>query len=200
VGDSPCRFWDLAGTAKKLGGRDPDHAASVQMHKSGGVYYVLDCVAMQEGPAAVEERLAATAAQDRARSQAAGVRNRLRWEQEPGSAVVRELARWVQMFAGFDERQVPPVGDKVVRSRALAAQARIGNVKLVAGDWNELFLTERHGFPDWPHDDVPDAASRAMNELPQFDSGSIIGVPPPTWRSPSEEALPGLPRIPGLEF
>jgi hypothetical protein len=46
------------------------------------------------------------------------------------------------------------------------AQARIGNVKPVAGDWNELFLTELHGVPDRPHDELPNPASGAINELP----------------------------------
>jgi phage terminase large subunit-like protein len=106
-GREDCRFWDLASTAKKICGRDPDFTAGILMRKTRGVYYVLDCVAFQEGPAAVEERIAATAAQNRARLREAGARYRLRCEQEPGSAAVRDSARWVQMFAGLDARQIP---------------------------------------------------------------------------------------------
>jgi predicted phage terminase large subunit-like protein len=135
------------------------------MRGNACAYYVTDCVARQAGPAEVERLMANSAHQDSARSRAQGARYRLRWEQEPGSAAVREAARLVQLFAGLDAQTIRPEGDKVVRSRALAAQARAGNVYVVEGDWNEQFLREMHGFPDRPHDDIPDAASGAMNEL-----------------------------------
>lgn len=182
AGGDDCRYWDLAATEKKVGGSDPDSTAGVLMRRVGGVYYVLDVVVCQEGPALVEQIVRNTAAQDNARSLRESARYRLRWEREPGSAGKRESARMVQSFAGFDAREVitgpggDVPGDKVARARALSAQAVAGNVKLLRGDWNEMFLREMHGFPDRPHDDVPDAASGAFNALPAAE-GTVPPVP-----------------------
>jgi predicted phage terminase large subunit-like protein len=183
AGGEDCRFWDLASTERKIGGRDPDFTAGVLLRRSAGVYYVLDCVAEQAGPAEVERLIVATAEADSRRSQREGATYRLRWEQEPGSAAAREALRLTQMFAGLDAAAVRPEGDKVVRARAFAAQARAGNVKLVGAEWNGRFLAEMHGFPDRPHDDIPDAASGAMNALPLFCSdGTGVSLPDPARR------------------
>jgi predicted phage terminase large subunit-like protein len=53
----------------------------------------------------------------------------------------------------------------VQRAKPLASQAEAGNVKLLAGPWNEGFLRELHSVPDAPHDDQMDAASGAYNQL-----------------------------------
>lgn len=205
AGGEDCRYWDLASTAKKVSGNDPDFTAGVKMRRVGGVFYILDLVAVQEGPAEVESIMHNIAQQDRNFAAQQSARYMLRWEREPGSASVRESARLVQRFAGLDAQDVTTgpggvPGDKVVRARGLAAQARAGNVKIVRGDWNEQFLKEMHGFPDRNHDDIPDAASGSFNAL--VHPGNVnradgVRAPSGANQSPVHRAPPGVFRKPG---
>lgn len=165
AGGEDCRFWDFAGTEKKLKGPDPDYTAGVKIRKVKGAYYVLHCVAAQQGPAALETLFVNTTKQDAAASARSGAAYRARWELEGGSAAIRDNLRLVQMLAGFDARGVRPKGDKVTRAKGLAAQAEAGNVSLVEGEWNEAWLAHMHGQPDLPHDDIMDASDGAFEDL-----------------------------------
>ncbi len=165
AGGEDCRGWDFAATAKELKGDDPDYTAGVKVRRVNGVYYVLDCQAVQEGPAEVDRLFLNNSRQDGAAAAAAGARYRVRWEIEPGSAGIRESQRLVKLLDGLDARGVHPTGDKLTRARALAAQAEAGNVKLLRGPWNEAWLRHMHGQPDLPHDDIMDATALAYNEL-----------------------------------
>jgi predicted phage terminase large subunit-like protein len=69
------------------------------------------------------------------------------------------------MLVGYDGRGIKPQGDKITRAKALAAQSLAGNVKLLRGSWNDMWLNHMHGQPDLPHDDIMDASSGAFNEL-----------------------------------
>ncbi len=165
AGGEECRGWDFAATAKEMRGDDPDYTAGVKVRKAGGVYYVLDCLAVQEGPAEADRLFLNYARQDGGGALAGGARYRVRWEIEPGSAGIRETARLVRMLDGLDAKGIHPTGDKLTRARALAAQAQAGNVKLLRGPWNEPWLRHMHGQPDLPHDDIMDATALAYNDL-----------------------------------
>lgn len=165
AGGIECRFWDLAATEKKLKGQDPDFTAGVRMRKAHGVYYILDCVAVRKGPAEVDRMIKNLATQDRQAAQESDTRYMVRWEREPGASGKRESFRMTQMLAGFDARGIPSQGDKVTRAKPLAAQAEAGNVKLLAGPWNEQFLNHMHNQPEIPHDDIMDASSGAFLAL-----------------------------------
>ena len=102
-------------------------------------------------------------AQHRARCAEDGTQYRLRWEIEPAASGVKENRRLTGMMAGYDARGVRPGGDKLQRSRALAAQAEVGNVKILKGPWNEAFLSHMHAIPDGDHDDIHDGAALAFN-------------------------------------
>ena len=56
-------------------------------------------------------------------------------------------------------------GDKISRAESLASQWQVGNVVLLEGEWNELYMNEMEGFPDMLHDDMVDASSDAFNEV-----------------------------------
>ena len=129
-----------------------------------GMWYVMDSIAVQEGPAEVERLFVNTSRQDALTSTRENATYRARWEVEPGSAAVRDNRRLVGMLAGIDAAGVRPTGAKLQRSKALAAQAQAGNVKLVKGAWNEAWLIHMHHQPDWPHDDTHDASAGAFNE------------------------------------
>lgn len=180
AGGVECRNFDFAATEKKQKGKDPDFTAGVKIRKIGGISYVVDCVADQVGPAEGDELLINTTVQDALAARSQGVRYKVRWEQEGGSSGIKESRRLVgilhKAFAehglSLDAMGVPPEGDKLTRAKAMASNARVGNVRLVAGPWNEQWLSHMHGQPDLPHDDIMDASAGAFNEL----AGEAAGV------------------------
>jgi predicted phage terminase large subunit-like protein len=158
AGGRAVRAWDLAATAKKLSGDDPDSTAGVKMRAVEGVYYVEDVIEVQEGPAAVKRLVLTTAAQD-------GRECAVRLEQEPGASGLIVAHEMVTALSGYDARARAPSGDKIQRALPFAAQAEAGNVKLLRAPWNERYATQLHNQPDWPHDDQMDASSAAFNDL-----------------------------------
>ena len=165
AGGQECLFFDLAASEPKMIRPDPDYTAGTAMRLVNGVYYVLDCVAVQDSPTAVDRLMVSMASQCAARAHAQGAKFAVRWEQEGGAAGVRESLRLTQMLAPHDALGVPPQGDKVTRAKGLAAQAEAGNVKLLRGDWTETWLAHMHSQPEALHDDIMDSASGAFNFL-----------------------------------
>jgi predicted phage terminase large subunit-like protein len=164
------RFWDLAATEKSIRTtskkNDPDYTATVKMHYDPKAerWTVVDAFQVRASPAAVEKLVYQTALIDRGVARQMKARYKLRWEIEPGSASIRENARWIKAFKGFDAKGVTTGGqDKITRGRAHSVQAESGNVDILLADWNEMFLGQMHGFPDLAHDDVFDAANGAFN-------------------------------------
>ena len=93
-----------------------------------------------------------------------GITLMVRWEIEAGSASVRE-ARYLAGLVPFaDARGIRSVGNKIVRAKPLASQAEHGYVKVLRGDWNELWLNHMHSQPA-EHDDMMDASSGAHDDL-----------------------------------
>ena len=165
AGGVECRRWDFAATEKQLDKPDPDFTAAVRMRFVKGAYYITDCLAERIGPAQCDTTLVNLSRQDELAALETGTRYMVRWEQEPGSAGIRETARLVRTLAGLDAGGIPARGDKLVRAKPLAAQAEVGNVKLLRGPWNEMFLRHMHNQPDEPHDDIMDGASVAFSDL-----------------------------------
>jgi len=162
------RFWDFAATKKQLGTTkkkdDPDFTASVKGKIVDGVTYILDMTNERMSPAEANNAVFNTATQDNS----FGLKAAVRFEQEGGASGVRDAYNVVTDMQGFDVMGIPVTGagDKVLRAKPLAAQALAGNVKLLAGSWNEEFLNQLHNFPDPQyHDDIVDAASGMYNEL-----------------------------------
>lgn len=178
------RFFDFASTETKLSGEDPDYTAGVLMcgarKASEGIaaaqadasraadegfeFCVLDAVAEQLGPAEVDSLFFATVRRDVEYCRARSWRYAVRWEEEPGSASKRESRRLIMKLPGIDAKGIPARGDKIMRAKPLIAQAQIRNVPLLAGAWNERWLTHMHNQPA-KHDDIMDASSGAFDEL-----------------------------------
>lgn len=176
TGGLDVRFWDLAATEKKVktkrGKNDPDYTATVKMRYKNDVWTITDAFQIQTAPANVEKLVMQTAELDVREAKANGTRYRLRWEIEPGSASVRENHRWLTQLRGIDAKGVSSRIDKLSRARACSVQAEFGNVKMLLGPWNNELLTQLHGFPDLPHDDLFDAVSGAFNE--SLEAGKVI--------------------------
>lgn len=149
-----CRAWDIGATK---GGGDPTAGVKVG-RSSDGIFYVVDVIAGQEGPAEVERLILSTASLD-----STGVT--LRIPQDPGAAGKAYAQTLIKLLAGYPVKAVAPTGDKVTRATPAAAQAEAGNVRLLRGNWNESFIEELCSFPAAKHDDQVDAFADAVNEL-----------------------------------
>lgn len=166
------RFWDLAATEKQVRTtskkNDPDYTATVKIHYDPKLelWTIVDAFQIQANPASVETLVFQTAKIDKAHARLQRARYKLRWEIEPGSAAKRENLRWIKAFKVIGDAKGVLTGgqDKITRARGHAVQAESGNVRILRGDWNEMFLSHMHGFPDLAHDDLFDAANGAFNE------------------------------------
>lgn len=152
------RAWDKAGTD---GGGDYSAGVLIGMTSDPEPeFYVLDVLRGQWSSAAREKAIKDTASADG--------HDTIIWvEQEPGSGGKHSAEVTIRGLAGYlaYAQTASGKGDKVARARPLAAQAQVGNVKLVRGEWNRAFIDECKAFPNGKHDDQVDAASLAFVKL-----------------------------------
>lgn len=157
------RAWDLAATAK----RSADYIVGTKMVLKDGIYYIAHVYRDQISASRVERALHNTAVLD-------GVNCRVHVEQEPGATGKMAAASIIRALTGYSVRAEPSTGDKFTRALPFFAQAEAGNVRLVAGDWNEEWLDEVATFPGGRHDDQVDSASLAFNSLVRGGSGFCV--------------------------
>lgn len=152
-----CRGWDCAAT--EGGG---DWSAGVRMARTReGLIYVEHVVRGQWGPQAFEGPKGIL----RQLAEADTGAVRIREEEEGGSAGKKVSAAHAHLLLGFDYRGEKATGDKVTRVRPFAAQAAVGNVRLVRGPWNQDYLDELCAFPNGRHDDQVDGSSVAFSAI-----------------------------------
>jgi len=149
------RAWDFAASE----GTDSDWTAGCLMGRApDGRFVIADMARIRGTPAKVERLLVNTASQD-------GRHVKGSIPQDPGQAGKSQVAYMIKQLSGFNYRSSPETGDKQTRAEPMAAQAEVGNVLLVKGEWTKTFIDEICAFPVAKHDDQVDAASRAFNEL-----------------------------------
>lgn len=158
------RAWDLAAT-KKQATNNPDWTAGVRMSRTASGLFIIEGVNRFRGSAAeVEAAIKTTAASD-------GKDVTIRIPQDPGQAGKGQAEQMVRMLAGYSVKAERPTGDKATRAAPAAAQAEVGNVRILrTGDpgrdaWIQPFLDEISLFPAGAHDDQIDAMADALNEL-----------------------------------
>lgn len=152
------RYWDKAGTQD--GGA---YSAGVKMGFSPTTkrYYVGDVQHGQWAELQRERVIKQTAQID-------GSDITIYVEQEPGSggkeSARNTITNTLPGFACYADRVK---GDKYLRARPYAAMVQAYNVSLVAGPWNEAYLSELHNYvPDGTgYKDQVDASSGAFNKL-----------------------------------
>lgn len=151
------RYWDKAGS-KDRGA----YTAGVLMAVStDNRYFVVDVIRGQWGSAEREAIILQTAHVDQARYRDVQV-----WlEQEPGSGGKESAENTVKNLAGFRVHKETVTGDKALRADPFSAQAAVGNVYLLAANWNEGYLTELAAFPNGTYKDQVDGSSGAFNKL-----------------------------------
>jgi len=169
------RGWDLAATegSKKAAGNKggPAYTAGVKVGMdTNGVVYIGHVIRGQLTPGKVEKMIKSTAAFDSKLCT-------IDLPQDPGQAGKAQVRHLVKMLAGYNVVYSLESGSKELRAQPLAAQAEVGNVKLVLGDWNEAFLEEAGSFPFGKYKDQIDAASRALARLTAPAVNDMFGGP-----------------------
>ena len=163
--DAVVRAWDKAATEVSATNPDPDATAGVKLGRltDGRGYVVLDVVHGRWNSAHRNTRMLETAKLDARGTPKA----RIFVEQEPGSGGKESAQATVQLLAGYPVRPIPATTNIAERADPLAAQAQAGNLWLVRGEWNEIFLSEFHLFDGLGkgHDDMVSAAALAFNML-----------------------------------
>lgn len=161
---SRVRAWDLAAT-KKAGTNNPDWTAGLRMARYPDGTFVIENVRRLRGsPLEVEQAVMQTAQLD-------GTGVIVRMTQDPGQAGKAQAEQFVRKLAGLPVVTKPATGDKATRATPAAAQAEVGNIKILrTGDkdqdaWIQPFLDEIALFPAGAHDDQVDTLADAVNEL-----------------------------------
>jgi predicted phage terminase large subunit-like protein len=156
AGATRARGWDLAASKAKVGSSSgPAYTAGVKLASKDGVFYIEDVVRERGGPAEVEKLIKGTAEAD-------GKSVRISIPQDPGQAGKSQVLAFARLLIGWDARFSPETGDKEARALPVSAQAEVGNVKILKGDWNDDFLEEICSFPAGTYKDQTDALSRAF--------------------------------------
>lgn len=162
------RYWDRAGSAP---GSQGSWTAGVRMGKAAnGLYYVIDVQRFQGTPLTVMKNIRNIATQD-------GPKVRIGLEQDPAQAGKAEAEAQVRNLAGY-MAQVNVVHEKKgVRARPFSAQAEAGNIKLVRGAWNPVYLNELQNFDgsDACTSDQVDASSGAFLLLTKIRHVGVWG-------------------------
>ena len=159
------RFWDYAATEKKRKMGAATASCKMGLLTDGRVV-ILDITEDWIGSADLDNHTIAIAGQD-------GKRVAVRWEEEGGSSGKRVSSTLAAKLPGFDCAGVRPTGDKLERSRPLAAQAKAGNVSLLRGEWNDKFLSHMHNIPDGRFD-IHDATAGGYTELFSYFFDGVV--------------------------
>lgn len=162
------RGWDFAATEPQPGQPDPDWTRGVLWGTKGGEYWVIDMVGKQTNDP--EGYCEATAAMD-------GKGIEVAIPQDPGQAGKTQVKHVAKRLVGHTVHKSPESGSKLVRARPWLAACNNGLVHVVRGPWNRAWFAECEGFPNAPHDDIPDGNSRAFNALARAAKGSIGSKP-----------------------
>jgi len=157
AGGTIVRGWDLAATdAKAVDAKKAAWTVGLRLRYVKRRIYIEDVIRLRGSPLKVRTTMRNAADQD-------GKVVTIDFPQDPGQA---GKAQAEDIAADFPDRRIyysPESGDKEIRAEAPAAQVEAGNVYLVRGAWNGVFLDEAAAFPGSTFKDQVDAFSRAYH-------------------------------------
>jgi predicted phage terminase large subunit-like protein len=173
-GGTIVRGWDLAATdATAVEAKKAAWTVGLRLRYVKRKIYVEDVIRLRGSPHKVRTTIRTAADQD-------GRVVIIDFPQDPGQA---GKAQAQDIAADFPDRRIyysPESGSKEIRAEAPAAQVEAGNVFLVRGAWNGVFLDEAAAFPGSTFKDQIDAFSRAYHRAVRQPrrprSGSIRGA------------------------
>ena len=161
--------FDLAGTDGEVNSKADYTAGCAMIRTDDGRFIIQRVVRGQWSPGRRDFKIKEAASVER--DQYGTHRFKLGLEQEAGIGGAERIAAATRVLAGFSLYIEPATKAKHIRAEPFAAQAELGNVWIVEGDWNGEFLDELCAFgPDGggTHDDMVDAASGAFNKLAEL--------------------------------
>jgi predicted phage terminase large subunit-like protein len=153
--DAEVRFWDLAASAKTTA----DYTVGARVGRTSDNYLVIRDVVRGRWEWPEAARIIAETARADGPAVAQGIE---------AVGTQRGMAQILRRDPSLLAIAVSPVevaGDKVQRALAWLGRAEAGNVYLVHGGWNAVFLDEACAFPESEHDDQVDAVSGAVQML-----------------------------------
>lgn len=163
-----CRGWDKAATKPSPENPNPDYTAGVKLGRApNGLIYVLDVKRDQLDPLEVEQMILKTAEQD-----GKGVKVAL-W-QDPAQAGKFDVQHFTRLLMGYVVETHKATKNKVTFAKPFSSQWLAGNVRIVRGPWNDVFVNEHEAFPstsDNVKDDQVDGASAAHMTISKALSG-----------------------------
>lgn len=149
------RYWDKAGTEGGKGAM----TSGTKMHILKNRKFCISDV--KSGRWGTDEREAII----RATAEADGYNVEICVEQEPGSGGKESAQSTIRNLAGFKVSAERPTGDKIYRADPYSVQVNNGNVILLKGAWNSLFIEEHKYFPVGKLKDMVDSTSGAFSQL-----------------------------------
>lgn len=157
------RGYDLAGTKKK---RSPYTAAVLMAFHEDGRVFIADVVRERHESHGVYSLMRKLAKQD-------GDEVIVDFPQDPGQAGLAQVRTIKGKLRDLVDKVKwsPESGSKEVRANGLAGDGAAGNLFLVRGIWNSVFIAEAILFPRGDFQDQIDAASRAYARLIKLPKG-----------------------------
>lgn len=165
-GGETVRAWDLAGSTDK---RRAAWTAGIKMKRIGRKYYIIDVMRFRGTPNDVEKAIQNCATAD-------GPQVVVDIPQDPGQAGKAQKSYLIGLLSGYNARSSLESGAKETRAEGLSAQTEAGNVYLIKGSWNKIFVDEAALFPNSDFKDQIDAASRAFHRLTRFRQRIGTGI------------------------
>jgi predicted phage terminase large subunit-like protein len=161
------RYWDLASTQKSIASPDPDWTVGLKLAiYDDGSMLVEDVVRMRDTPAKVEKAIKNTSTQD-GKSVYIGIPN------DPGQAGKHQVRYYVTQLVGFTVYSLIESGSKEDRAEPISSQVSVGNLRILRGAWNKVFLEELQVFPAGKKDQV-DALSGAFSLLMDTAGKAVV--------------------------
>ncbi len=139
--------------------------------RKDGTYVIADVINKRLAANEVRRLIKLTAEQDRAKYRMVHIR----LPKDPGQAGKDQAQNYIKFLSGFAVKAVAETGSKEARAEPVAAQWQAGNIDLVYGTWNEMYLDQLESFPMSRFKDMVDATSAAFTELDStFDITNLI--------------------------
>jgi len=156
------RYWDRAATIKSAKNPDPDYTVGLLLGYSASTefYYVIHIERFRGTPYDVQEGIINMGKQD-------GLNTMIVLERDPGQAGKFEESAYNDALSklNFYFSQFSTQGNKIIRSKGVAAASQRGRIKVLSAEWNEEFFLELENFPDGKHDDQVDCLAGAYFEI-----------------------------------
>lgn len=154
------RGWDKAATHGDEEKAAPCSTAGVKLGRYANGRFII--IHVHKGDYSTDEREAAMLAQ----ATLDGIATRIVHEQEPGSGGLDSARDTSRNLAGFNVSKKTATGSKVTRANPFARAMERGDVDLLEGEWNQVYLDEMRTWPaKGRKKDQGDASAVAYNDL-----------------------------------